>query len=1121
LCKNQLSKKIKIKFTLLFISLLFVTILFSSSVFSFDGKPSVRFKHLTIEDGLPQNSVQATLQDSTGFLWIGTQEGLVRYDGYNLKVFKHEPNNNHSLSGDDIVFLLEDKQDKLWVGTRGGGLNYFNPKTQQFTHYRHVAGDDKSLSDDSVWSLIEDNKGNFWVGTLGGGLNHFNPTTQQFTQYRHEAGNANSLSDDDVRSLLEDNQGNLWVGTDGGGLNHFNPKTQQFTHYRHQTGNANSLSDDDVRSLLEDNQGNLWVGTRGGGLNYFNPKTQQFTHYRHQAGDVNSLSNDDVRNLLEDNQGNLWVGTRGGGLNHFNPQTQHFTHYRHQAGDANSLSDDDVRHLSEDNQGNLWVGTQDGGLSHFIPKTQQFTHYRHQAGDTNSLSHDGVWGLIEDSKGHLWVGTEGGGLNHFNPTTQQFTQYRHEAGNANSLSDDDVYSLLEDSQGNLWLGTIGDGLNHFNSKTQQFTHYRYQAGNANSLSDDDVLSLIADSQGHLWVGTRGGGLNYFNPKTQQFTHYRHQGNDENSLSHDDVFSLIKDSQGNLWLGTLGGGLNHFNLKTQKITHYRHQGNDENSLSHDRVYSLLEDSQGNLWVGTSDGLNLFNNQTTKFKRFTKENGLPNNVIYRIEEDKQGNIWLSTNQGLSRMNPKTGTFRNYDVGDGLQSNEFNGGASFKSKNGELFFGGINGFNRFNPENITDDEQVPIVLITDMFLLNESVSIVPLISSHSPALEQNTKTKLLTASAPNNAVDEETVFSLTQAIHVTKAITLTHKDNIVAFEFAALHFSNPTKNKFAYQLVGWDKDWVQTDHKNRRATYTNLPNGDYTFRVKASNADGYWNEEGVSLQITVLPPPWETWWAYTLYGLFLMSLVVAFIQSQRKKVIFERAINEQLERKVAERTAELEKVSLTDQLTGAHNRRFFHKHIDKEIAQIKRAFFKPKEATPSKIGFIMLDMDHFKQVNDVHGHDAGDRVLVQLVKIITDTSRESDWVVRWGGEEFVVIVNAVNLQEIQNLAERIRINIEAHSFDIGDGKTINKTCSIGISSYPFIEKNPEALSWEQTLNFADIALYSVKNNGRNAWVSLFEKDITNVDQLIEVTSSIETLIKNAHLSYETSLQKEVDWS
>jgi len=463
-----------------------------------------------------------------------------------------------------------------------------------------------------------------------------------------------------------------------------------------------------------------------------------------------------------------------------------------------------------------------------------------------------------------------------------------------------VLTILQGRAGFLWIGTT-EGLVRYDGYNLRV--FKYDLSNSHSLSDNYIRNLLQDTQGNLWVGTRTG-LNHFNIKTEKFTHYRHQADDGNSLSDDNVSSLLEDSQGNLWVGTRGG-LNHFNPKTKRFTHYRHQEVEANSLSNDDVYSLFEDSQENLWVGTYTGLNLFNKTTGKFKRFTTINGLPNNVIYSIEEDNQGDIWLSTNQGLSRMEPKTETFRNYDVADGLQSNEFNIGASFKSSSGVLFFGGINGFNRFNPENISDDEQIPIVLITDMLLLNESVAIVPLattISSQNQTSVESTEAKNLRASSSSNTDDEMTDFVLNQAIHETKAIALSHKDNIVAFEFAALHFSNPKKNQFAYQLVGWDKGWVETDYKNRRATYTNLPSGSYTFRIKASNADGYWNEKGASLEVTVLPPPWKTWWAYTLYGLLLLSVLLVFIRSQQKKVFFERNINAQLEYKVAERTSEL---------------------------------------------------------------------------------------------------------------------------------------------------------------------------------------------------------------------------
>jgi ligand-binding sensor domain-containing protein/signal transduction histidine kinase len=885
-----LFKIIKSSFILSLITLMYSLIAFATSSTASIlpvASLSVRFQHLTIEDGLPQNSINTILQDSMGFLWLGTEEGLVRYDGYSLKIFKHESNNTNSLSNDFVLAITEDRQGTLWVGT-GGGLNRFNPTTEKFSHYRHIANDSNSLSDDSVRTITEDRQGILWLGT-GGGLNRFNPATEKFSHYRHIVNDPNSLSDDSVRSITEDRQGTLWVGTDSG-LHRFNPTTDQFSHYRHIANDPNSLSDDSVRAITEDRQGTLWVGTNGGGLNRFNPTTEQFSHYRHIDNDPTSLSNDSVRAITEDQHGTLWVGIRDGGLNRFNPTTEQFSHYRHIANDPKSLSDDTVVAITEDRQGILWVGTNGGGLNRFNPTTEQFSHYRHIGNDPNSLSHDSVRAMTEDRQGMLWVGT-GGGLNRFNPTTEQFSHYRHIDNDPNSLSNDVVYAVTEDRQGILWVGTNGGGLSRFDPITEQFRHYRHIANDSNSLSNNTVRVITEDRQGILWVGTGGGGLNRFNPTTELFSHYRHIANDSNSLSHDTVVAITEDRKGILWVGTRGGGLNRYNPTTEQFSHYRHIASDTNSLSHDTVMAISEDRQGALWVGTyGGGLNRFNSKTEQFTRYSTKNGLPNNVIYRIEEDNQGNIWLSTNQGLSRMEPISEIFKNYDVGDGLQSNEFNALASFKNNKGELFFGGISGFNRFHPENITDDTLPPIVVITEMLLLNQSVLIMPKGSQEA-------------ANSEHDKNNQNNSFSLPMAIHQTKAITLSYKDNIIAFEFAALHFSNPKKNQFAYQLVGWDKDWVATDYKNRRATYTNLPDGDYTFRVKASNGHNYWNEQGASLKISVLPPPWKTWWAYTLYSFFLLSLIFAFIRHQRKKVFFERDLNAKLEGKVIERTAELE--------------------------------------------------------------------------------------------------------------------------------------------------------------------------------------------------------------------------
>jgi len=853
---------------------------------------SIRFQHLSIEDGLPQNSVLTILQDSSGFMWFGTETGLARYDGYSFKVFEHEADNSNSLSHNYITKIIEDSQGNLWIGTRGGGLNYFNSKTEQFTHYRHQDDNINSLSHDFIYTIVEDNQGNLWIGTVGGGLNHFNTKSQQFTHYRHQENDSTSLSHDVVLSIVEDDHDNLWIGTMGGGLNHFNTKNQQFTPYRNQDDDLNSLSHNAVFSIAVDAKDNLWIGTKGGGLNHFNTKNGRFTHYRHQENNPNSLSNDSVYSVIKDSQGNIWVGTAGGGLNYFNTKNQQFTQYRHQSNNPNSLSHDFVINIAKDDQGNIWVGTVGGGLNHFNSKNEPFTHYLHQTNDLNSLSHNNVFSIVEDSQGELWVGTQAGGLNHFNSKNKQVSHYRHQANNVNSLSSDSVSSVIEGKHGNIWIGT-NKGVNHFNTKNQQFTHYSHQVNDSNSLSHDVVLSMIADSQGNLWIGTYSG-INHFNTTNKQFTHYRHQDDEPNSLSSDSVMSMIEDSQGNLWFGT-SKGLNHFNTNTAQFTHYRHQANDSNSLSNDAVSSITEDSLGNIWVGTYNGLNRFDIRVKKFKSYNKDHGLADNVIYSTEEDKQGYIWVSTNRGLSRMDPKAETFKNYNISDGLQSNEFNIGASFKSKTGELFFGGINGLNRFFPGNRKDDMQPPKVVITTMLLLNKSV---PIVSIDNQAIDSRTTENQI---IDTQTTDKNANFSLAKTIHETKSILLTHRDNIISFEFSALHYSNSKKNKFAYKLVGWDKNWVNTDYKNRRASYTNLPHGNYTFRVKASNSDGYWNEEGTSLQIKVLPPPWKTWWAYTLYGLILLSVFFVYIRWQQHKLIFERQLNAQLESKVEERTRE----------------------------------------------------------------------------------------------------------------------------------------------------------------------------------------------------------------------------
>ena len=846
-------------------------------------EPSIRFEHLSVEDGLPNSSISCSLQDSQGFIWFGTQNGLARFDGISFKIYKNNQDNPQSLSSNYIKAITEDQQGNIWVGT-DSGLNHFNPKTEQFTHYRSDAANTNSLSHDSIMAITGDQQGNIWVGTDGSGLNRFNPKTKQFTHYRYDTAILGSVSHDRITAITEDQKGNLWVGTWGGGLNRFNSKTEQFSHYRFNSSNSNSLSHDYVWAITEDQHGNLWIGTNGGGLNLFNPRSEKFSHFRYDETNHNSLSHDIIRAITIDRQGDLWLATYGGGLNRFNPEIGQFSRYLHSPANPNSLSHDSVWTIMEDQQSNLWVGTW-GGLNRYNPKTKQFSHYRHDAVNPSSLSHDSVWAIMEDQQGNLWVGTDKG-LNSFNPKNELFTHYRHDKANSNSLSQDEVVAVTEDQQGNIWAGTWGGGLNYINPRTKQFTHYRFDSENSNSLSHDFVWAITEDQHGNLWIGTNGGGLNRFNPKTEQFTHYRHDAANLNSLSHDNVMAITEDQQGNLWVGTDGGGLNQFNPEREQFVHYRYDAANSSSLSHDSVRDITEDHEGNIWIGTGNGVTLLDKKTGHFKRYYEKDGLASNVIGNILQDNAGMIWISTINGLSRLNPGTQQFKNYDVGDGLQSNAFNIGAAIKANSGELFFGGNSGFNRFLPENIKEDFEKPKIVLTDMLLLNQSVTI-----------NDNSVVAKDEVSSPLKP------FTLDKAIHLTSEITLTHLENLMSFEFSALHFTNPKKIQYAYQLEGWNDKWIKTDYKNRRATYTNLPGGEYVLRVKAANPDGVWNEQGASLKITILPPPWKTGWAYSLYTLVLLGFVWYFIRSQRQKVVIEKSMNRLLEHKVSVRTGELE--------------------------------------------------------------------------------------------------------------------------------------------------------------------------------------------------------------------------
>ncbi len=839
---------------------------------------SIRFHHLSIEDGLSQSTINTILQDKRGFMWFGTQEGLNRYDGHGFIHYKFSSTDPHSLGDDFIYTHYEDRQGVLWVGTGSGGLNRFDPVTEQFTRYQHHPGDSKTLSNNDVRAIYEDWQGVLWVGTVNG-LNQFDARTKTFIHYKNILGDPNSLSHNHIRCIVEDLEGNLWIGTWGGGLNRLNRGPNgmyTFTRYLKSPHNPNSLTDNHVSSIQVDPAGWFYIGTADG-FTHFDPVTGSAARYQKPPGTPNSLADNRINALYLDMEPSgsryLWICTDKG-LHRFNCRTKKIFGYQNVPNAPKSLSNNWILSFYKDLAGSYWIGTNADGIYRFNPASIQFGSYLKDTDNPDSLVDSSVNSICLDRKGIIWIGTVGG-LKGFDRDKNQFTHYYQKPGDPNSLSDNDVRCILEDHTGTFWIGTHGGGINRLDRDKNRFTRYLNEPGNPNSLSDDDVKCLYEDHTGTLWIGTHGGGLDRLDVTRKHFTHYKNDPHDPHSLNDNYIRAIYEDRSHVLWIGTKDGGLNRFNRASEQFTHYTHNPQNHNSINSNFVLCIMEDTRGSLWIGTAGrGLDQLDPSRKHFSHTTILDGLPNNMLYSILEDEEGNLWLSTNHGLSRFNKdKIKPFTNYDWSDGLQSNEFNYGSYFKSESGEMFFGGINGFNAFYPKNIKHNEDPPPVFITGFQLFNKAVPI-------------------------GEGPDGRTL--LTASITETKTIELTHEDYIFSFQFAALNYISPEKNQYEYIMAEFEKEWNKVGNRNY-ATYINLPPGKYTFKVKGSNNDGVWNEQGASLKLVIKPPFWETTWFQLLVVVFIIGSIY-FVYRMRMGSLEKK--RRELERMVSQRTEELQK-------------------------------------------------------------------------------------------------------------------------------------------------------------------------------------------------------------------------
>ena len=858
LCKfNALSERLKTSTVLyahlqkclrtnhIFFNHFYILLLIFTSIV-FGQRKDIRFEHITANNGLPQGYVTSIDQDSLGFLWFGTQNGLVKYDGYIFREYRYKQDDTNSISDNWITNIAIDKENNLWVGTGGKGVSKITP-TEKIIRYPFDVNDGTGLNASFVSDIMVDKGGTIWFATTGGGLSCYSKITDKFKYYIKNGSHPNSPSDDNNSVLFEDSKGYIWIGTRSNGLDRFDKNTETFKNYRNIENDSSSLIMNRVSSICEDFQGDLWIGTYGRGLEKFDHITEKFSHYNPENSKIFGLTDSLISRVFKDSEGNIWVATDDNGIYIYDEKEKFFHNYIPNHEDPTSIGDERIWSIYEDRLGIIWFGGFTGGLSKYDKNKNWFKHYKSIPNNPNSLKDKFVKAIIVDKNNKLWVG-HNKGITVINRNTNE---YQHLLENFNKAKNTQVRALCEDVDGSIWIGTWGDGLINYNPKFGKFRSYLTNPNDTLSLSGNLVRNIYLDTKNQLWVCTTDG-LNKLDRINNCFEIFRNDPNNNNSLINNLLYKIIEDSFGDYWIGT-ADGLVRYNLRSNRFETFLHSPNDSGSISDNRIRSICKDSKNRLWIGTfGGGFNEFNYKDNTFTSYTTKNGLSNNVVYEIVEDDSSNLWLSTNNGLSLFNTTTKKFRNYSIQNGLQNREFNGGASFKSSDGEIFFGGVNGMNSFLSEDVTKkNTAIPSVVITEFTVLNEVVT-------------PETYPEILSGN-----------------INTVPNIKLSYNQNFISFEFAALNFSLPHKNEYKYYLKGLENKWNYTDSKKRFATYTNLNPGDYTFYVAASNDFGKWNEKGISLPITILPPWWLTWWANTFYLLAIVSLVVAGGIFQRKRL------------------------------------------------------------------------------------------------------------------------------------------------------------------------------------------------------------------------------------------------
>ncbi|WP_306391153.1 hybrid sensor histidine kinase/response regulator [Telluria beijingensis] len=856
-------------------------------------EPTLRFEHLSVQQGLPQESILAMVQDRDGFMWFGTQSGLARYDGYRFVNYRSEIGNPRSLASNWVRVLHLDRHGRMWLGT-DGGLNRYDPATRSFTLYVPHEPARRGTGNRQIRAMVGDGGDGLWIGTADG-LQHFDTETGRFTVWHHVPNDVRTLRDDGIQALALDADGRLWIGT-AAGLDSLAPDRKTVEHHpTHLDSRARP-----VHALLVDSEQRLWIG-RFGGL-------ERRALRGLDAGSVRGFGPGEgigaawITTLYQDADGTVWAGKHEDGLLRWRADRERFDAFRNVVTDRHSLVDNYVSALYRDRVGTFWAGTWYGGVSRVDLGSGGFARLNARPGASDSLADNKVRALLQDGE-RLWVGSATA-LHLYDPSSGKAEVFRHRKDDPNSLVDVPAAAIVRDHAGLLWIGSRS-GITSFDPQARRFRRMTLP-GDADA---NNVRAMLVDREGGIWITTRGG-MHRLDPRTHDVISYRHDPARFTSLSDDIARPMLEDRHGRFWVGTFAG-LDLLDRASGRFRHFRHDPYDPNSISHDEVHHLMEDSRGDIWIGTAVGLNRMvtgPDGALAFTRYTTRDGLVDDAVAAIVEDQDGRIWASTASGISSFDPASGRWRSYTAADGITEGAFFDAAVLRTSDGTLYFGGFNGITAFDPRAIRDNRIAPRPVITGLQVYNRPLDQV------FPGL-------------------------LPGPIENASAVTLPADAAVITLEFAALHFAAPERNKFAYRLDGFDQGWVNAGAEQRFATYTNLDPGTYVFRVRAANKDEVWSEDVAALALTIEPPPWGTPWARI--GMILAACGAVYV-GLRMRFAGLRRQKERLERQVSARTEQVEQqnrmLELQTQELREQERR--GRHQSNELARAYRALQENEE-------------------------------------------------------------------------------------------------------------------------------------------------------------------------------------